>query len=388
MRTGNERRDFIKQGLFVAGAAGILASGLAPIVARAQVVSKPVRRPARYEDSFIFERKPYTWPGNKTLAIWIAPNVEVWNYDSPVGVGVSPNSGNTVPDVINYGWREYGLRVGLWRCADVFDAAGVKATAALNSLVCEHYPKAVNEMKKRGWEFMGHGTTNSESLAGLNPEREREVIRSVLNTIEQATGRKPRGWLGSGLVETYNTLDILAEEGVIYCGDWNTDDQPYPMKVKTGYRRAILPFRDRPVRDAAGRQQEAAESHGHSAPSHDHRPAVAHQISATGDRRDAEERRRLVCHRRRDHRRLSARSPHRLAGREPRGPSRLEDRLEQRRKAKAGLGDLDARLCFGPVLIRRIGRGLPGAAAGGGEGRGLCAFADHQALMRLVARAV
>jgi hypothetical protein len=76
MRTGNERRDFIKQGLFLAGAAGVLASGLAPIAARAQVVSKPVRRPDRYEDSFIFERKPYTWPGNKTLAIWIAPNVE------------------------------------------------------------------------------------------------------------------------------------------------------------------------------------------------------------------------------------------------------------------------------------------------------------------------
>ena len=110
MRTGNERRDFIKQSLFLAGAAGVLASGLAPIAARAQVVSKPVRRPDRYEDSFIFERKPYTWPGNKTLAIWIAPNVEVWNYDSPVGVGVSPNSGNIVPDVINYGWGEYGLR--------------------------------------------------------------------------------------------------------------------------------------------------------------------------------------------------------------------------------------------------------------------------------------
>ena len=76
MRTGNERRDFIMQGLFLAGAAGVLASGLAPIAARAQAVSKPVRRPNRYEDSFIFERKPYTWPGNKTLAIWIAPNVE------------------------------------------------------------------------------------------------------------------------------------------------------------------------------------------------------------------------------------------------------------------------------------------------------------------------
>src|ERR1700731_4138948 len=228
------RRDFIRTALTLAGTSGLLTSGLAPSVAHAQTGSRPVRRSDRYEDSIISERKPFVWPGNKTLAVWVAPNVEVWNYDSPDGQAVSPNLGKIVPDVVNYAWREYGMRVGLWRIADVLDAAGVKATIALNSLVCEHYPRAVEEMKKRGWEFMGHGTTNSESLAGMNPEREKEVIHSVLTTIEQATGRKPRGWLGAGLTETYNTLDILAEEGVIYCGDWNTDDQPYPMKVKTG----------------------------------------------------------------------------------------------------------------------------------------------------------
>jgi allantoinase len=233
MQPERDRRDFIKGSLLLAGTAGVLASSR-PRIASAQIVSKPVRRSERYEDSFIFDRKPFTWPGNKTLAIWVAPNVEVWNYDSPVGIPVSPNPGNIVPDVINFAWREYGIRVGLWRFADVLDAAGIKASVALNSLVCEHFPRAVEEMKKRGWEFMGHGTTNSESLAGLNPEREREVIQSVLKTIEQATGRRPRGWLGSGLSETYNTLDILAEEGVLYCGDWNNDDQPYPMKVKKG----------------------------------------------------------------------------------------------------------------------------------------------------------
>ena len=178
-----------------------------------------MRRSDRYEDSIISERKPFVWPGNKTLAVWIAPNVEVWNYDSPDGQAVSPNARRIVPDVVNYAWREYGMRVGLWRIADVLDAAEVKATIALNSLVCEHYPKAMEEMKKRGWEFMGHGTTNSEGLAGMSPEKEQETIRTILKTIEQSTGRRPRGWLVSGLAETYNTLDILAEEGVICCGD-------------------------------------------------------------------------------------------------------------------------------------------------------------------------
>jgi len=199
-----------------------------------ETIGKPVRRSERYQDSFIFERKPFTWPGGKTLAVWIVPNVEVWRYDSPSGTGVSPNAGNRVPDVINYAWREYGMRVGLWRIADVLDAAGVKATVALNSAVCDAHPKVIEEMDRRGWELMGHGITNSDSLAGLPLEQEREVIRTVLGTVERSTGKKPRGWLGSGLTETHNTLDILAAEGVIYCGDWNIDDQPCPMKVKTG----------------------------------------------------------------------------------------------------------------------------------------------------------
>ena len=106
------------------------------------------------------------------------------------------------------------MRVGLWRLADVLDEAGLKATVALNSQVCDVYPKAVEQMKERGWEFMGHGTTNSITLAGINPEQEHETIRGILDTIAGATGKRPRGWLGAGLVETYNTLDILAEEGV------------------------------------------------------------------------------------------------------------------------------------------------------------------------------
>jgi peptidoglycan/xylan/chitin deacetylase (PgdA/CDA1 family) len=234
------RRDFLKRGFFV-GAAGAVASRLASRVAFAQAQGGAVRRADRYEDSFIFERKPFTWPGGKTLAVWIVPNVEVWRYDSASGQAVSPNAGNLVPDVINYAWREYGMRVGLWRMADAFDAAGVKATVALNAAVADAHPKAVEEMKKRGWEFMGHGMSNSDSIAGLNPEQERKLIQTVLKTIEQATGQRPRGWLGSGLIETYNTLDILAEEGVLYCGDWNNDDQPYRMKVKNG-RMFSIPY--------------------------------------------------------------------------------------------------------------------------------------------------
>ncbi|PYR64578.1 MAG: polysaccharide deacetylase [Acidobacteria bacterium] len=233
------RREFLQRGLTLAGAAGAALAGLPSTTASAQAPAGSVRRSDRYDDSFIFERKAFRWPGNATLAIWIAPNVEVWRYDSPGGQAISPNERSVVPDVVNYAWREYGMRVGLWRLADVLDAAGVRATVALNSAVIEAHPKAVDEMKRRRWEFMGHGITNTENLAGLPLEKERALIQAALKTIEQATGSRPRGWLGPGLTETYNTLDLLAEEGVIYCSDWNSDDQPYPMKVRMGVMFSI-----------------------------------------------------------------------------------------------------------------------------------------------------
>ncbi len=176
---GRDRREFIATSLCLAGTAGLLTSALASGIAAAQSPPRPIRRSERYDDTFITERKPFKWPGNNTLAIWFAPNVEVWQYDSASGVGITPNPTNHVPDVFNYAWREYGMRVGLWRIADVFDEAGVRATVALNSQVCDVYPKAIEEMKKRGWEFMGHGTTNSTNLAGLNPEVERETVRTA-----------------------------------------------------------------------------------------------------------------------------------------------------------------------------------------------------------------
>jgi len=223
---GHDRREFIAKSFCLAGAASLAGCGLRSAAAQAQSAPRPIRRSERYEDSFITERKPFKWPGNNTLAVWFAPNVEVWQYDSAFGVGITPNPTNYVPDVFNYAWREYGIRVGLWRIAEVFDAAGVKATVALNSQVCEVFPKAIEEMKKRSWEFMGHGATNSNTLAGLPADQERETIRAVLKTIEQATGKRPRGWLGPGLVETHNTLDILAEKACSIAATGTTTTSP------------------------------------------------------------------------------------------------------------------------------------------------------------------
>jgi allantoinase len=186
-----------------------------------------------------FERSPYVpitrrpklqWPNGARLAVWVVPNIEAW-YEEPTGgpgLGARPKA---APDIHNYSWRDYGMRVGIWRQMDMLDRLRIPATVALNSLVCEVYPEVVAAAVELGWEFMGHGRTNSEHISDVSEADERAQIKEVVDTISKATGKSVRGWLGPGLTETYITLDILAEHGIDYVGDWVNDEQPQPLKA-------------------------------------------------------------------------------------------------------------------------------------------------------------
>jgi allantoinase len=179
------------------------------------------------------EREPISWPGGARIALWVVPNIEHYAIDRP-STSIYPATSTLAPDVLNYSWRDYGPRIGIWRLMEVLDRHGIRGTVALNSDVCKVNPQIVEEGMKRDWEFMGHGINNSNLMAGLEEDAERQVIETVLGTIEQATGQRPRGWLSPALTETFNTPDLLAEAGVRYVSDWVNDDQPYPMRVRSG----------------------------------------------------------------------------------------------------------------------------------------------------------
>lgn len=185
----------------------------------------------RVEYSPIIERKPFRLPGNARLAIWVVVNVEVWDIHSPMPRNMMGASGGVVPDIPNYSWYDYGLRVGFWRLKAILDKYGIKGTLSLNAANCETTPQIVKEGLRSEWEILGHGYVQRR----LNEERdEREVIHKTIQVIKDFSGKAPRGWMGPQLVETWNTLDILAEEGIEYVADWVNDDEPYPLRVKNG----------------------------------------------------------------------------------------------------------------------------------------------------------
>jgi len=192
----------------------------------------------RAEYSPIVGRTPLKLPGGARVAVWPVINVEEWDINAPMARSVipAPQGVTVLPDIANFSWFDYGLRVGFWRLKRVLDRHGIRATLSLNASVCNSYPVIVEESVKSGWEILGHGFIQR----ALNLEEdERDVIRRSIQLIKETTGKAPRGWMGPGLAETFDTPDILAEEGIEYVCDWVNDDQPYPMKVKSGSLVAI-----------------------------------------------------------------------------------------------------------------------------------------------------
>lgn len=192
----------------------------------------------RFEYSAIARRSKWELPNGARVAVWVTPNVEHFHYDKPA-IALTPMTAALRPDVLNYAWRDYGARVGIWRLMEVLQRQNFVATAAVNSEACLHYPAIIEEGNKLGWEWMAHGENNSALFTGMPEDVERGIIKNVLETIHRCTGKKSRGWLGPALTETDNTLDLLAESGIDYVADWCNDEQPYTMKTRTGSIVAI-----------------------------------------------------------------------------------------------------------------------------------------------------
>jgi peptidoglycan/xylan/chitin deacetylase (PgdA/CDA1 family) len=148
----------------------------------------------------------------------------------PRTVLTPPAGGSPMPDIPNWAWHEYGNRVGFWRILELLDRLAIPGVLAINGSAIGAYRPIAEAALQRGWEFVGHGFTqrNMQKV----PD-EAEDIRRTTAAIEAFAGRRPRGWLGPGLTETWQTPDLLAEQGYDYVCDWVLDDQPVWLRTRT-----------------------------------------------------------------------------------------------------------------------------------------------------------
>jgi allantoinase len=186
----------------------------------------------RLDFSPIAQRSKLKLPDGARLVVWVIVNVEEWDATQPMPrtVLTPPAGGAPMPDVPNWAWHEYGNRVGFWRLLEVLDRQGIRAVLAVNGSAIARYQTIARAALERGWEFIGHGftQTNMQKVAD-----ERDDIRKTAAAIREFTGKNPRGWLGPGLTETWETPDLLVEEGYDYVCDWVLDDQPVRLTTRT-----------------------------------------------------------------------------------------------------------------------------------------------------------
>jgi len=186
----------------------------------------------RISYSPISQRPKLTLPGGARMAVWIIVNVEEWNprETMPRTVLTPPAGGSPTPDIPNWCWHEYGNRVGFWRMLDMFDDLKVPAALAINGSAIAAYEPIARAALERNWEFIGHGFSQKNMQ---KVENEAEDIAKTTQAILDFTGMRPRGWLGPGLTETWETPDLLVEAGYDYVMDWVLDDQPVVLKTRT-----------------------------------------------------------------------------------------------------------------------------------------------------------
>jgi allantoinase len=187
----------------------------------------------RLRYSAIVDRPPLMLPDKARVVVWPVVNVEVWDIGRPMPRQVlPPPTGVTqLPDIPNWGWHEYGMRVGFWRIKAVLDELAIVPSLSVNARVCLDYPRVAKAARDSDWEFMGH--SYDQRPVHLEPDQAGMIARSV-KVLRDFTGKPPVGWMGPGLTETLDTPELLAAAGIQYIADWVIDDEPCTIKTRSG----------------------------------------------------------------------------------------------------------------------------------------------------------
>ncbi len=198
------------------------------------------RDPGLYDYTPMNDRPIVRWPNGARVAFWVAPNLEFYELEPAVNP-LRAAWPRPVPDVLNYSHRDYGNRVGHWRMMEVMERYGVRGSISLNVALCDHHPEIIAACAERDWEFFSHGIYNTRYTYAMDEAQERAMIEDAIATVEKHTGQRLAGWLSPALTNTERTMDLLAEYGVQYTCDLFHDDQPQPVKVKSG-RLISVPY--------------------------------------------------------------------------------------------------------------------------------------------------
>ncbi|HET7835964.1 MAG TPA: polysaccharide deacetylase family protein [Variovorax sp.] len=200
----------------------------------------PLPAHGRFDYLPITRRADHAWPNGARLAVYLGFNLEHFAFGEGMGACIGP--AHPHPDVLNFSWREYGNRVGAWRCLELFDSLGLPSSTLLNTALYDHCPELVAASVARGDELIGHGHSNSERQADMAEAEEAALLADCRERMQAESGQAPAGWLSPWISESRLTPDLLAEAGYGYTLNWCHDDQPIRMRTRSGRTLWSVPY--------------------------------------------------------------------------------------------------------------------------------------------------
>lgn len=197
----------------------------------------PLATHGRFPYRAITDVDTFCWPGGARLAVYLGFNIEHFAFGEGMGAALGPISPQ--PDVLNFSWREYGNRVGVWRCLELFEDMAMPAGVLINTALYDHCPSVIDAFAARGDELIAHGHTNAQRQSDLDEDAERALLAHCRERMLAQSGVAPAGWLSPWISESRVTPDLLAQTGYGYTLNWCHDDRPIQMATQHGPLWAI-----------------------------------------------------------------------------------------------------------------------------------------------------
>lgn len=200
---------------------------------------------------------PYAWPNGASVAVLPSVVFEVWSEGTipsknmpPGFIGGNISRGDNRRDLRLEMMIEFGAKVGMERLLEVVEREQTSCTVFANGRAVELYPDIMREYHRREHEIAAHSYAQDISSDDFDndPEQERNNIRKTVDVIEGVTGERPVGWISPRATPTVHTLRLIAEEGLLWTGDYPNHELPEVCDVD-GKRVVTMPHSSLPVND-------------------------------------------------------------------------------------------------------------------------------------------
>src|SRR4051812_13511080 len=190
------------------------------------------------------DRTHRSWPNGARLAVLVSVLLESWSPGK--GPSYFPRSSALKAGSTDHGavqWGSFGGTEGIFRLLGLLDRHAIPATILCSARSAELYPEALAAIARSGQDVGAHGPAQDVILSSLQPEAQRAAIRHCLETLEQAFGRRPEGWVSAAYGWDQNTADFLVQEGLGWHADALDTSLPRIQETPSG-RIVAFPWSD------------------------------------------------------------------------------------------------------------------------------------------------